>query len=72
MAIVLDVMEEAQVKAAIEGTVRKFGALDILVNNAGIGYLMKPIVEMAIEEWDAVLGVNLRGAFLCTKYALIQ
>jgi len=42
------------------------------VNNAGIGYLMKPIVEMSIEEWDAVLGVNLRGAFLCTKYAAMQ
>jgi NAD(P)-dependent dehydrogenase (short-subunit alcohol dehydrogenase family) len=72
VAIALDVLEEAQVKAAVATTVEKFGSLDILVNNAGIGYLMKPIVEMSADEWDAVLGVNLRGAFLCTKYALIQ
>jgi NAD(P)-dependent dehydrogenase (short-subunit alcohol dehydrogenase family) len=72
VAIALDVLEEAEVRAAVETTVQKFGSLDILVNNAGIGYLMKPIVEMSIQEWDAVLGVNLRGAFLCTKYALMQ
>jgi meso-butanediol dehydrogenase/(S,S)-butanediol dehydrogenase/diacetyl reductase len=72
IAIALDVLEEAQVKAAVATTVKQFGSLDILVNNAGIGYLMKPIVEMSADEWDAVLGVNLRGAFLCTKYALMQ
>lgn len=71
-ALALDVLEESQVKAAIVTTVSRYGSLDILVNNAGIGYLMKPIVEMSIEEWDAVLGVNLRGAFLCTKYAAMQ
>jgi NAD(P)-dependent dehydrogenase (short-subunit alcohol dehydrogenase family) len=71
-AIALDVLEESQVIGAVDATVAKFGSLDILVNNAGIGYLMKPITEMSIEEWDAVLGVNLRGAFLCTKYALKQ
>lgn len=68
-ALALDVLEEAQVKAIVNGTVARFGALDILVNNAGIGYLMKPLVELSTAEWDAVLGVNLRGAFLCTKYA---
>ena len=72
IALALDVLEESQVKSAVAATVAKFGSLDILVNNAGIGYLMKPIVEMTIEEWDAVIGVNLRGAFLCTKYALLQ
>ncbi len=71
-AVALDVLEEAQVKAAVDTAVSRYGKLNILVNNAGIGYLMKPIVEMSIEEWDAVLGVNLRGAFLCTKYAAIQ
>ena len=71
-ALALDVLEESQVEETIATTVARYGSLDILVNNAGIGYLMKPIVEMSIEEWDAVLGVNLRGAFLCTKYAAIQ
>lgn len=71
-AMALDVLEESQVKAVIAATAKRFGALDILVNNAGIGYLMKPMTEMSIAEWDAVIGVNLRGAFLCTKYAAEQ
>ena len=68
-AITLDVLEESQVRAAIADVVARFGGLDILVNNAGIGYLMKPIVEMEAAEWDAVIGVNLRGGFLCIKHA---
>jgi NAD(P)-dependent dehydrogenase (short-subunit alcohol dehydrogenase family) len=69
-AMALDVLEEAQVKTVIDETVKRFGGIDILVNNAGIGYLMKPMTELSAAEWDAVLGVNLRGAFLCTKYAV--
>ncbi len=65
----LDVLEESQVEAVVEATAKRFGGFDILVNNAGIGYLMKPLVEMEAGEWDAVLGVNLRGAFLCIKHA---
>jgi NAD(P)-dependent dehydrogenase (short-subunit alcohol dehydrogenase family) len=69
-AMTLDVLEEAQVKTVVAETVKRFGGIDILVNNAGIGYLMKPMTELSAAEWDAVLGVNLRGAFLCTKYAV--
>ena len=71
-AIACNVMEEDQVQNLIERTVEYFGRLDILVNNAGIGYIMKPIVEMDISDWDAVLGVNLRGVFLCTRAAARQ
>ena len=59
-----NVLEPAEVAAAAAFAVEQFGSLDIWVNNAGIGYLMKPIVEMDISEWDSVLGVNLRGVFL--------
>ena len=69
IAMALDVLEESQVKAVIAKTVERFGGIDILVNNAGIGYLMKSLVDVEAEEWDAVLGVNLRGVFLCTKHA---
>lgn len=69
VAMALDVLEEAQVQAVIAETVKQFGRIDILVNNAGIGYLMKSIVDIDAREWDAVLGVNLRGAFLTTKHA---
>jgi NAD(P)-dependent dehydrogenase (short-subunit alcohol dehydrogenase family) len=63
-AVSCNVLEPAEVAAAAAFAVKQFGGLDIWVNNAGIGYLMKPIVEMDVDEWDAVLGVNLRGVFL--------
>lgn len=63
-AVSCNVLEPTEVAAAAAFAVEQFGSLDIWVNNAGIGYLMKPIVEMDVDEWDAVLGVNLRGVFL--------
>lgn len=63
-ACVCNVMDPGSVDAAAQFAVDHYGALDIWVNNAGIGYLMKPIVEMSVDEWDAVLSVNLRGVFL--------
>ncbi len=72
VAIACNVMAEDQVQALIDRTVEHFGRIDILVNNAGIGYIMKPIVEMDSSDWDAVLGVNLRGAFLATRAAARQ
>ncbi|MDQ2085258.1 3-oxoacyl-[acyl-carrier-protein] reductase [Herbivorax sp. ANBcel31] len=53
---------EAMVKASIE----EFGSIDILVNNAGITK-DKPIIKMSEKDWDDVLDINLKGAFLCTK-----
>ena len=47
---------------------RGLGAPDILVNNAGI-YPRSPFLELAEREWDAVLGVNLKGSFLCAQAA---
>jgi len=70
--IVCDVLDEESVASLVRQTVAAFGRLDIMVNNAGIGYLMKPLVEMDVESWDAVLGVNLRGVFFGIKHAAIQ
>ncbi len=64
-----DMREAEQVRHLIDRAVATFGGVDILINNAGIGYLMKPILEMEISEWDAVLSVNLRGVFIASKYA---
>ena len=72
MGVACDVLEEAQVEALVAAAVRQYGRLDIMVNNAGIGYLMKPVVEMTQADWDAVLGVNLRGAFFGIKHAAKQ
>ncbi len=72
IGVVCDVLEEVQVAELVAKTVAHYGRLDIMVNNAGIGYLMKPIIEMTQADWDAVLGVNLRGAFFGIKHAAKQ
>ena len=48
----------------------KFGRLDMLFNNAGMGTPPVPIEELTFEQWQACVGVNLTGAFLCTQEAI--
>jgi meso-butanediol dehydrogenase/(S,S)-butanediol dehydrogenase/diacetyl reductase len=72
IGVPLDVRDEGQVERAVASAVEAFGRLDILVNNAGIGYLMEPLLTLSREKWQAVLEVNLMGAFLCTKHAATQ
>lgn len=72
ITVACDVRSEAQVENLIARTVEAFGAVDILVNNAGVGYLMEPFTEFKESSWDAVLDVNLKGAFLCSKHAARQ
>ncbi len=67
-----DVADEGQCDALVAAAVARFGRLDVLVNNAGIGFLMKPLLETSGADWDRVLDVNLRGAFLCSKAAARQ
>jgi NAD(P)-dependent dehydrogenase (short-subunit alcohol dehydrogenase family) len=67
-----DVRSEADCKNLVDQAVAAFGSVDILVNNAGVGYLMEPFTEFKESSWDAVLDVNLKGAFLCSKHAAIQ
>lgn len=71
-AFCCNVLNPEEVKAAAEFAVATYGSLDIWVNNAGIGYLMNSILEMSVDEWDTVLGVNLRGVFCGIKYAAEQ
>ena len=63
-----DVRNAEDVKLMVKTAVETFGSLDILVNNAGITK-DKPMVLMSEEDWDIVLDINLKGAFLCTKAA---
>ncbi len=69
----LDVRSAPQIDAVIQQTLASFGRLDILVNNAASppGADRVPVVELSEEAWDAVLNVNLKGAFLCSKAAAI-
>jgi NAD(P)-dependent dehydrogenase (short-subunit alcohol dehydrogenase family) len=64
-----DVTSSQEVRSLIQNVVERFGKLDILVNNAGRTY-QAPVAEMPEEEWDAVMNLNLRGSFLCAKYAV--
>jgi NAD(P)-dependent dehydrogenase (short-subunit alcohol dehydrogenase family) len=66
--ITADVADEAAVERGIAEAVRALGRLDILVNNAGIA-VRKTALEISAEDWDRVLGVNLRGLFLCSRVA---
>ena len=62
----VDVTNEGQVEELVKKTVDKFGKIDILVNNAGITKDAL-LIRMSESDWDSVLSVNLKGAFLCTK-----
>ncbi|MEA1925480.1 MAG: glucose 1-dehydrogenase [Candidatus Altiarchaeota archaeon] len=66
IAVECDVSKKNDVDALIEKTMQEFQRVDVLVNNAGV-FLIKPLVELTEEDWDLVLGVNLKGVFLCTN-----
>jgi NAD(P)-dependent dehydrogenase (short-subunit alcohol dehydrogenase family) len=59
----LDVSQPEQVAQTVEAIRNRFGRIDFLVNCAGIDYTL-PLTELTVEQWDRVLGVNLRGPFL--------
>jgi glucose 1-dehydrogenase len=64
-----DVSSEEDVVRMVDETTERLGGLDILVNNAGI-QISRPSEQLASAEFDAVLAVNLRGAFLCAREAI--
>lgn len=66
-----DVSQEEDVKNLVDTTVQKFGKVNILVNNAGI-FPSIPLSKMTLADFEKVLAVNLKGAFLCTKYCADQ
>ena len=65
-----DVSKESDAQRLVEETLRIFGRLDILVNNAGIEGPHKTVPEMSEDEWKVVMDVNLKGVFLCSKFAI--
>ena len=66
MAIRVDVAKSEEVERMVQTILERFGHIDILVNNAGIAR-DRLILRMTEEDWDAVLNVNLKGTFNCTK-----
>jgi NAD(P)-dependent dehydrogenase (short-subunit alcohol dehydrogenase family) len=66
----LDVSNEKEVEKVYADVVKEFGKLDATVNNAGIAGADKPTHELSEKEWDAVMNVNVKGVFFCTKHAI--
>jgi NAD(P)-dependent dehydrogenase (short-subunit alcohol dehydrogenase family) len=69
--VVCDVSQEDQVAAAADAAIARFGHWDIMVNNAGV-MTFKPLEEQTLEDWRAVLGVDLLGAFFFIKQAFLK
>ncbi len=69
IALGCDVSDAHAVFAAVDTVVKRFGRLDFIVNNAAVDHTVS-VEEMTVEQWDQVVGVNLRGPFLTAKAAL--
>ncbi len=70
IAVQCDVSDESAVKTLVETTLKELGKIDILVNNAGIAGPTALVTDVTRADWDRTIGVNLTGAFLCSKYVL--
>lgn len=66
MGVKMDVSQEKSIQDGLKQALDEFGHINILVNNAGVNIHKMP-QEFTVEEWDWVLDINLRGAFLCAK-----
>lgn len=71
MVVETNVAEEESVISMVDAVIERFGTIDILVNNAGI-VVHEAAETMSVDQWDRVIDINLRGTFLCPKYAGIE
>ncbi|KAJ6569009.1 hypothetical protein B0H19DRAFT_1209306 [Mycena capillaripes] len=67
-----DISVDGEVKGMVESTVQAFGGLDVMVANAGICKARGSLLDVDFEDWDHTFSVNVRGTFLCYKYAAKQ
>ncbi|KAA5545490.1 glucose 1-dehydrogenase [Roseiconus nitratireducens] len=72
LAVACDVSDDDQIAAMVDRTVSEFGRLDAAFNNAGVMAKVVPITESSRDEWDRVIGINLRGVWSCMKFQLRQ
>src|SRR6266540_400492 len=70
LVVPTDVVDASSVEHLVERTLAAYGRLDAAFNNAGGGYIPVPIADIAVEEFDRVVAVNLRGVFLSMKYQI--
>jgi NAD(P)-dependent dehydrogenase (short-subunit alcohol dehydrogenase family) len=70
LCAVADVTDSAQVRAALDAAVDRFGKLDVVFSNAGISGVIAPVTDYPEDVFDQVIAVHVRGAFLACKHAL--
>lgn len=68
ISVACDISKDGSVDGLFDAVKREYGTIDILVNNAGIN-IVKPALEMTEADWDAILSINLRSIFVCSKAA---
>ena len=68
IAIDVDISQSEDIQRAVNQTIETYGQIDIVFANAGINGVWAPIEEIADDEWDKTIGINLRGTFLTLKY----
>src|SRR6201998_4832318 len=72
LAVACDVSDDAQVEAMVKKTVSTFGRLDAAYNNAGVQNVLAETADTTQEDYDRVMGINLRGVWSCMKFELQQ
>ena len=70
LAVRCDVSRDNDVKAALDKTVEFFGRLDFAFNNAGVEQRVRLTADLTEQEWDRIVGIDLRGVFLCMKHEI--
>lgn len=68
----LDTGDEENVQQVFAAVADALGSINVLVNNAGIAGVDKPTHEISLQEWEALMNINVTGVFLCTKHAIPQ
>lgn len=66
-----DVTSRDSIAACVQATIKRFGKIDIFVNNAGWSKVMKPLLELTQEDWDAYMDINVRGNLFCMQEAAL-
>jgi len=69
LAVTVDVSDSASVRSMIKTVVDNFGGIDVLCNNAGFGFPGN-VLDIDEDNWDRLMSVNLKGVYLCSKYAI--
>jgi NAD(P)-dependent dehydrogenase (short-subunit alcohol dehydrogenase family) len=70
LALKVDVADAKQVENLVTEALKNFGSIDILINNAAVNAKAGTLVDLRVEDWDWIMGVNLRGTFLCCRAVL--